>query len=301
MTTAPGPDEPAIQCYTPDTCCGPSPCAIDEDEFICQIRSLLPEGEPWATTRQATAVPPVNQGAITVGCASVGCEQLIFGGCCTDVIGCEDDPVAPQLAVVDSFSAVAHGAVVALCIMLRELDPCTAQQTIRYWADRFGIGRPDPCGPPFSDKVLAILICLFLRIRGHVINDAFLRELAGAFGVAYVVHDAGDFNCGPPGWWTMARDRPMCPEAVFCPDEPFDPGGRLARMVSCHPTPPLSLNFVLWPADITLPPNCNFPPIPPTRPHDPELYDAFKWLLPKILPQSILACVYDRDPANCIV
>src|SRR5262245_15131564 len=296
-----GPDEPGLQCYTPDTCCGPSPCAIDEDEFVCQIRTLLPQGEPWNTTRKATAVPPVNQGAITVGCASVGCEQLILGGCCADVIPCENDPVAPQLAVVDSFSSVAHGAIVGLWRMLRELDPCTAALPMCYWADRFGIGRPDPCGPPFSDNVLGILICLYLRIPHMVINWAVLQELAAAFGANVVIRDAGDFNCGPAGWWTMARTRPVCPEIAPCPDEPFDGGGRLMRMVPCNPTPPPSFNFVLSPADIVLPPNCNLPPVPATRPHDPELYEAFKWLLPRILPQNILACVYERDPANCIV
>src|SRR5262245_59421934 len=218
MTT--GPDAPAILCYAPDACCGASPCAVDEDEFICQVRSLLPEGEPWNNTRPSAATPAVNQGAITVGCAHVGCEQLVLGGCCADNIPCEDVPVAPQLAVVDAFSAVGHGAVVALCRALRELDPCTADETIRHWADRFGIGRPDPCGPPFSDAVLAVLVCLFVRLRRQVINLAFLRELAAAFGADLVVRDAGDFNCGPSGWWTMARTRPACPEPAPCPPGP---------------------------------------------------------------------------------
>jgi len=295
-----GPDVPAILCYTPDACCGPSPCAVDEDEFVCQVRSLLPEGEPWNNTRPYASDPPINQGAITVGCARVGCEQLVLGGCCTDDIPCEDVPVAPQLAVVDSFSAVGHGAVIALCRALRELDPCTADQTIRHWADRFGVGRPDPCGPPFPDWILAILVCLFVRLRREVINLAFLRELAAAFGADFVVRDAGDMNCGPLGWWTLARDRPLCPETPQCP--PASHGNvPFVSMVACSPTLPPSLNFVLWPADINLPPNCNLPPNPPTRPHDPELYQAFKWLLPQILPQNILACVYERDPPNCIV
>jgi len=299
--TATGPDAPAIKCYTPDTCCGPSPCAVDEDEFICQIRTLLPEGEPWNNTRPATATPPVNQGAITIGCAHVGCEQLVLGGCCADSVTCEDIPVAPQLAVVDSFASVAHGAVVALCRMLHELDPCTADLTIEYWAERLGVGKPDPCGPSFSDQVLGILICLFVKLRQHVINLAYLEELAAAFGADVVVRDAGDMNCGPTGWWTLARDRAMCATIQPCPDEPFDKGGKLMSMVPCSPTPPPSLNFVLSPTDITLPANCNLPPIPATRPHDPDLYAAFKWLLPLILPQNILACVYERDPANCIV
>src|SRR5262245_10104502 len=99
-----GPDIAPIKCYERDAGCGPSPCAIDTDEFICQVRSLLPEGEPWNNTRPATRTPPVNQGAITIGCARVGCEQLVLGGCCADIIPCEDLPAAPQLAVVDSFS-----------------------------------------------------------------------------------------------------------------------------------------------------------------------------------------------------
>jgi len=295
-----GPDIAPIKCYERDTCCGPSPCAIDADEFMCQIRSLLPEGDPWNNTRPAAPEPAVNQGAITVGCARVGCEQLVFGGCCADDIPCEDLPAAPQLAVVDSFSAVAYSAVVALCKMLPELDPCTAEETVRRWAARFGIGLPEPCGEPFSDHVLAILVCLFVRLPHEIINMALLKELAAAFGVDFVVRDAGDMNCGPLGWWTMARDRPECPEAVLCPPGPPD-NQPLIRMVACSPTPPLSLNFVLSPTDIRLPDNCNLPPNPAVLPHDPELYEAFKWLLPRILPQQILACVYERDPANCIV
>src|SRR5262249_38123600 len=90
-----GPDEPGIKCYEPDTCCGPSPCDATEDEFVCHIRTLLPEGEPWNNTRPTERVGTdqetgIDFGVIAVGCAHVGCEQLILGGCCRDRIICED-------------------------------------------------------------------------------------------------------------------------------------------------------------------------------------------------------------------
>src|SRR5262245_60730230 len=120
---ASGPDVAGIKCYTPDGCCGPSPCDVTLEQFICQVRSLLPEGDIYNATRIATNpdAATANKGAITVGCAEVGDEQLVFGGCCGDDVSCAvGEPIAPQLAVVDSYSAVAYEAVVALCAMLRE-------------------------------------------------------------------------------------------------------------------------------------------------------------------------------------
>ena len=76
MTTASGPDVPAIQCYVPDGCCGPNVCDITEDQFACQIRALPPKGDLWNTTLPSIA--PETQGsaigAMTVGCMRVGCE-----------------------------------------------------------------------------------------------------------------------------------------------------------------------------------------------------------------------------------
>src|SRR5262245_60146154 len=106
MTETTGPDVAEIQCYTPDGCCAPSPCGVTEDEFLCAVRALLPEGDIFNNTKHAQLVPPRNVGAGTIGCANVGCEQLVIGGCCEDEpIPCTDTPYAPQLAVVDSFSA----------------------------------------------------------------------------------------------------------------------------------------------------------------------------------------------------
>src|SRR5215471_13142676 len=90
-----GPDDPGIACYVPDGCCGPDICLLGLDDFICQIRSLLPEGEIFNNTKKTVREPAQNYGAITVGCARVGCEQLVFGGCCSDQIFCDDDPIAP--------------------------------------------------------------------------------------------------------------------------------------------------------------------------------------------------------------
>ena len=136
----PGPDIPGIYCYTPDLCCSASPCDITEDAFICQIRTLLPGGR--GVPDLAADLDPnvtVVSGATTVGCWKVGCEQMVYGGACEDVVQCSDSDGAPQLGVVDSFSATAYTYVTALCDMLRELDPCTAVVTIGDWAARFGV------------------------------------------------------------------------------------------------------------------------------------------------------------------
>lgn len=303
-----GPDIAEIKCYTPDGCCGPSPCAISEELFICQIRSLLPEGDLYNPTLPST--PPPSElagiGSATVGCFHVGCEQLVVGGCCdTPGIGCDAEPTAPQLAVVDAFSAAAYGAVQALCAMLKELDPCTAEVSLRRWALRMGVITGDPCEPQWSDNVLALLVCIMPQIKLHVMNLDYLTTLAARFGARFTLRHAGDFNCGPSGWWSMARTSNECPPAYTCP--PDDPDallharGIVIPMVPPCASPPDSLNLILSPSHIQIPANCNIPGTPATLPHDPELYEALKWLLPKILPQPILWCIYERDEANCIV
>jgi PKD repeat protein len=63
-----GPDVPDIHCYVPDGCCGPDICLIGLEDLICQIRSLLPEGEIFNTTLKPQKEPtPPNVGAITAG------------------------------------------------------------------------------------------------------------------------------------------------------------------------------------------------------------------------------------------
>jgi len=302
-----GPDVPGLQCYIPDGCCGPSPCDINEWDFICQLRSLLPEGEPYNNTLEAQRLPAPIYGAVTVGCARVGCEQLIFGGCCDESqIPCEVDPVAPQLALLDAFGAAVYAVVRSLCDMLRELDPCTADKLIRQWAERMGITHPDQCGPGWSDHILAFLICILLQIRydGRPMNWEFLLELAHRFGADMWTRYAGDMNCEAPGWWTMARDEPVCPPRLPCPPDPIVTAGGTPDILRLLPTcqrPPLSLNIIMCPQDIVIPENCNLPAGPTTLPHDPELYEAWQWLLPQLLPRGPLYCVYQCDPANCIV
>ena len=216
-----GPDVPEIQCWIPTDCCAPSPCSIKEADFLCAVRSLLPEGDIYNNTKITVKEQPVITGVITVGCAKVGCEQLIFGGCCDDQIYCDDEPIAPQLAVVDSFAAAVYKIILALCEILREFDPCTAQRSRRRWAERLGIGHPDPCGGKWSDETLAFLLCIMPQIRHHVINWEYLTELAGMFGARLEMHKPGDFNCGPDrGGWTMARDQPQCPPVESCRDVP---------------------------------------------------------------------------------
>jgi hypothetical protein len=305
-----GPDLPAIQCYQVDGCCGPSPCAITQDDFVCQVRSLAPEGDIYNNTQPAVLPTIQNRGAVTVGCAKVGCEQLVLGSCCIEpTIPCViDDPVAPQLAVIDSFAVSAYGAVQALCAMLLELDPCTAQVTIKCWAQRFNIAYPDPCAATgWSQGLLAFLICLITQLRYNVVNMDFLTELAARFGATFIIRYAGDLNCGPGGWWTLARDAPECPPLTACPPD-ASVSTRNTPMVlpfqGCYTVQP-SLNIILSPANITIPSNCNLPGAgaPVTLPHDAELYSAFKWLLPQLLPATALWCVYDnnQDGDPCIV
>lgn len=301
-----GPDVPAIHCRPPDGCCGPNVCAVTEEEFVCAIRALLPEGEPWNNTRAYTPSRGPATGATTVGCAEVGCEQMVFGGCCdTPAIPCEDEPpLAPQLAVVDAFAAVAYSAVQALCAILRELDPCTAEETLHRWAERLGIEHPDQCGPGWSDEMLALLVCLFARLRFEVWTFAALQRLAALFGVCVTLREAGRFNCDGPaaGWWTMARTHTPCPPRQTCPPGPIPAlPGLLALTPACQ-EPPLSLNIVVCPpACVELPPNCNAPPStqPPLDPA--ELREAFKRLMPQLLPRNALFCVYDCNPADCVV
>jgi hypothetical protein len=142
-------------------CCAPSPCMVSKDDVICAVCSLLPEGEIYNNTRVPFDALTGVVVAVTVGCSKVGYEQLILGGCGEEHILCTGAPVAPQLAVIDSFGAVVYGVVEALCRALRELDPCSSDLTLQFWVRRFGLVTDDPCGLRWSDD---------------------LQELAGYFG-----------------------------------------------------------------------------------------------------------------------
>ncbi len=144
------------------------------------------------------------------------------------------------------------------------------------------------------------------QLRYQVFNWDTLQLLAARFGASLVLHYAGDMNCGPAGWWTMARDGQQCPPRTACPPDPDVTAGatsELMRFVGACWNPPPSLNIVISPANIEIPGNCNLPGggAPIVLPHDDELYLAFKWLLPTILPRNALWCVYEQDLANCIV
>ena len=317
-----GPDVPGILCYIPDGCCGPLPCQIDEFAFICQIRSLLPEGDPYNNTARPIAEVPPQYGAVTVGCARVGCEQMVLGSCCEmEVIPCEVDPVAPQLAVVDTFGAAAYKVVLALCEMLLELDPCTTKRLIRQWATRMGIKHPDPCGSGWSDRILIFLICFITQLRYNqtAVNWEYLTSIASRMGADIKLRYAGAFNetansdAPLPGWWSLARDAQHCPPRDPCPPDPEAQlggayeqakGGQAMGEVACAPpneNSPLSLNVIVCPSDIIIPENCNLPTPPAYHlPHDREMYEAFWWLLPQILPRGPLYCIYECCPADCI-
>lgn len=297
-----GPDEPGISCYVPEGCC-PDLCALTEDDYICQVRTLLPQGEgPYNATQIAYRVPPQNMGATTIGCARIGCEQLIIGGCCDDENLCDDDPIAVQLAVVDSWAAAAYKVIRALCDALRELDPCTSEKKIREWAKRLGIISDDPCGPQWSDETLKVLVCVLPMIKKRPFNMELLTELAGVFGATVTVRAAGAFNDGcAPGWWSMARDRdPNCAEPVACPPDARHYGEPLIQFVPECEQIPDSLNIVLCPSERKLPENCNLPIPTTTLPHDPELFQALWHYLPKLLPPPTFWCLYNCDPADCV-
>jgi len=46
------------------------------------------------------------------------------------------------------------------------------------------------------------------------------------------------------------------------------------------------------------PQNCNRP-VPSPQPYDPDIYDAFLWLLPRILPKPVRWCIYECDAMQC--
>lgn len=298
-----GPDARTTICWPPQGCCLPGPCKVTEWEFLCAIRSLLPEGEIFNNVLPTQKDPPEFIGVITVGCARIGCEQLILGSCCSDFPPCTDEPIAPQLAVVDAYAATAYRVLQALCNLVRELDPCTAVVTRRKWAERLGLISDDLCEPQFSDDVLAQLLCIWPSLRGRIWNWATLQEIAARFGASITLREAGDMNCDEAfanGWWTMARDRADCPTIDACPPSAKPP--YLPPILDLHPgceKLPLSINLILSPSDIQIPDNCALPG-DKVLPHDPDLYEAFKKLLPRILPQPAFYCVYDSDPANCI-
>jgi hypothetical protein len=218
------------------------------------------------------------------------------------MVFCDDEPIAPQLAVVDAYAASAWAVVEHFCDAFKELDPCSTNLMLKDWAKRLGLISDDPCSMQFSDHVIAEMLCIIPTIRGRIFNMAYLEEISGIFGADVIVRPAGDFSdCAPSGWWTMARDRNGdCPPAEDpCPPESHVVVQPIIPMVSTCETLPDSLNIVLCPSDRRFPENCNLPR--PDEPHDPELFAAFRdWLLPKILPQPVFWCIYTCDANNCI-
>ena len=88
----------------------------------------------------------------------------------------------------------------------------------------------------------------------------------------------------------------------MCNGAPVPPGVRPSRPVLSCETPPVSINIVMCPTDVRLPANCNLHFASETLPPDPELFEAFQWLLPQLLPLGkTIWCVYVCDPADCIV
>ena len=190
----------------------------------------------------------------------------------------------------------------AVCTMLRELDPCTAESTLASWATRYGLLPIGRCDYQFTDKQLKAIVCfLYTYAQNDVpLNFAKIAEIAAAFGAEVEFTYAGDFSdCNPyPGWWTLARSgcehentMPMCDGSAVG-------NSTLVRLVTtCDDTLQLSLNVILRPIDIHIAGNCNHEAV--DLPHDPELYEAFKILLERILPQTASICIYEEGESEC--
>lgn len=292
-----GPDIPSVECYEPDGCCVIDPCLLDKQRFIVSIRALLPESEMFPIL-ECDPVRPADPAGTGVGCFKVGCEQLIFGSCCGNEPTCWDYGQYPQLAIFDTYAAGLFDMVAAVCAMIKELSPCTAEYSVRQWAARFGLLPQGRCDTPLTDKQLKALACLIYSLGqdDRPWNAAKLQALAGMFGATVTFVAAGDFTtCNPfISWWTFARDSDICrgQDVKFqCDGTNIGASNLLDLSTACEGVGPVSINVIVGPAPIHIPGNCNRDVVDAA--HDPELYEVFKTLLARVLPGSF--CVYEQS------
>lgn len=294
-----------VKCYEKTGCCPVSPCDISLDDFICSVRALLPPGEVFNTTAPRTSAS-VTQ-APGVGCFTVGCAPVC--GESIDDPACDDEPPAPQIGMVDAFAATAYTAVEALCCMLKELDPCTAQTTVERWLARYGVP-PSACAPTWSDETKALLLCLLAKVsHNFVLNKRNLDALAAYFGTTVSIFDAGDLNCGGlPGLFTFYRRLGQCTPRSTLPCVEGDASEIIVNMraknfrvqfdSACKPPPPIDL--VVCQQETHVETNCLLPGAGYTVTPTQELYDAFLWLLDRLVSSGVNICVYRCEDVPCL-
>lgn len=295
-------DTSNVKCYVPTGCCPVSACAITLDDFMCAVRALLPEGEVFNTTKADTQ-PPTPTPPVGVGCFTVGCDPV-----CGENVEqplCDDTTPAPQLAIVDAFAATSYGVVERLCCMLAELDPCTAVTTVDRWLARYGVPL-GACDPSWSDEVKSLLVCIMSRIsHNFVLNKANLTALGTYFGVVTTIYNAGQINCGGgmPGLITLARAPRFsrgCADVGGCGDAPV-PDLRQKTVTWGAPcTVPPSIDLVVCRAETVVAENCLLPGAGYTVTPTQELYDAFLWLLDKLISAGTDICVYRCEDVPCL-
>lgn len=195
-----------VKCYAPEGCCPPDPCAITKEDLICAIRTLLPEGPVFNPAIAGDPLTP-SPSPPGVGCFPVGCS-VVCDGAEVPNEPCTDTPQQMQINTVDVFAATTYTALQAYCCMLRELDPCTAVNTVDRWLERYGVLR-SPCDAEWSADLKSMILCLISKLSNNfVLNKRNLESLAAYFGVTVKIYNAGDFNCdGIPGMWTLDRGR----------------------------------------------------------------------------------------------
>lgn len=329
-----------VKCYVPTGCCPIDPCKVSLDDFICAVRALLPPGAVFNTTA-APIEPPVPVLPPGVGCITVGCDPVC--GAPVPDPECDNDPRAPQLAIVDAFAATSFTAVEALCCMLVELDPCTAQSTVDRWLARYGVPQ-GACDPTWSIEVKALLLCMLSKVsHNFVLNKKNLDALGSYFGVNVRIFNSGEFNCGGlPGLFTLARTRGVCTPSETLPCTTLyspligrdsaglyqyllgkkDDGtyGRLVNgfendysdiimelrrknsSIKFNPpcAPPPSLDLVVCQTETTVLSNCLLPgpgyTVTPTQ----ELYEAFLWLLNRLISAGTDICIYRCEDVPCL-
>lgn len=297
-------DQSNVKCYEPVGCCPLDPCKVTEDDFICAVRTLLPEG-PVFNPALASEPPPDPPPVPGVGCFTVGCTPVCDGSAIVEE-ACTDTPQQMQINTIDSYAATAFTALQAYCCMLKELDPCTAVTTVDRWLERYGVRR-SACDPTWSDELKSLLLCLLSRLSNNfVLNKKNLESIAAYFGVEVKIYNAGDFNCsGIPGMWTLDRQRERGGTPTGCaPVDSCDTGeviGPLPSLVplarSCATLP--SIDIVACQAETVVPTNCLLPGtgglVEPSAP----LYDAFFWLMERVVPSNADICFYRCEDTPC--
>lgn len=293
-----------IKCHVPTGCCPLDPCKVTLEDFICAVRTLLPEG-PLFSPAIAGAPLPEPPGSPGVGCLPVGCAPVCDGTAVPEET-CTSTPQQMQINLTDSFAATAFTALEAYCCMLRELDPCTATSTVDRWLQRYGVPQ-GACDPVWSTELKQLLLCLLSRISNNfVLNKKNLEAVAAYFGVEVKIYTAGDFNCGGiPGLWTLGRGRfrggTPTPCAPLDSCEGSDPLGPLPASLSLFPpcaTLP-SIDVVACQAETVVPANCLLPGAGGTVQPSAPLYDAFFWLMERVVPMNVDICFYRCEDTPC--